>query len=442
VARPPSTPFTPNEYFSYNYRVYKQTDGKYKVTGQTVANYSGYVYDAPTGSRATKDGSADTATQLGEVPNDHFTYRFLDGTSTEFIYNGETPDGKNFVATLAISPNTNTYQYIFTNDNTGAYNRLGSRPEFSVENQPFTVCYVAGTSIRTTRGDVAVEQLAVGDLVITASGAERPIKWLGHRAYSGRLARSNPDLLPICFKAGALAESMPARDLWVSSKHAMFIDGALIPAEHLVNGVTIVRADRVESVDYWHVELDSHDVLLAEDTPSESFVDDNGRGIFHNAHTFHAMYPDEERIEAIYCAPRIEDGYVLDAVRRRLAERAGLAVPPMLGLGSMRGKLDLCDGTMVQGWAQDMAYPDAPVCLDIVVDGARVAIVYAEHFRDDLRRADIGDGYHAFSLRLAAPLSREVPHDVEIRRSADGMVVGNGRRLEAVVAETKAFAAA
>ena len=104
----------------------------------------------------------------------------------------------------------------------------------------------------------------------------------------------------------------------------MFLDGVLIPAEHLVNGVTIVRAETVESVEYWHVELGSHDVLLAEGTPSESFVDDNGRGIFHNAQTFHAMYPDEERVEAIYCAPRVEDGYTLDAVRRRLAARAGL----------------------------------------------------------------------------------------------------------------------
>ena len=40
-----------------------------------------------------------------------------------------------------------------------------------------------------------------------------------------------------------------------------------------------------------HFELDSHDVLMAEGSSSESFLDDGSRGMFHNAHEYRALYP-------------------------------------------------------------------------------------------------------------------------------------------------------
>ena len=283
------------------------------------------------------------------------------------------------------------------------------------------VCYCTGTLIRAVcdgaEVDVAVEHLAIGDLAVTASGAHRPIRWLGHRSYAGRFANANPDILPVRVKASALADGVPARDLWVSPKHALFLDGVLIPAAALVNGASITKAERVERVAYWHVELDSHDVLLAENTPAESFVDDNGRGIFHNAHTFHALYPDALAVEAVYCAPRVESGHVLAAVRRRLASRAGLPAAPAPAFGPLRGHVDGCDGVILQGWAWDTLHPDAPVCLEVLVDGKPLALAYADLPRPDLAAAGIGDGRHGFSLAL--PLAPEEAHTVEVRRAAD-----------------------
>ena len=296
-------------------------------------------------------------------------------------------------------------------------------------------CYCTGTRILTDRGEVAVEALAIGDLVVTAAGTHRPIRWIGNRSYIGRFANTNPAVLPVCVKAGALADGIPSRDLWVSPDHALYLGGVLIPAEYLVNGATIVKAERVESLTYWHIELDSHDVLLAEGAPAESFVDDGGRAIFHNAASYRALYPHQPAwpVAAVYCAERVTDGYALEAARYRLALRASLPVAPARVFGELLGHLDLCDGLRISGWAQDLAHPDGPVCLDIVVDGAVVAMACAETYRADLATAGIGDGCHAFDLELLQPLALKAAHTVEVRRSADGAVIG-ALRIEAAIA--------
>lgn len=298
-------------------------------------------------------------------------------------------------------------------------------------------CYLRGTHIRVFRNDaemdVTVETLVIGDLAVTASGARRAIRWLGTRSYAGRFADANPHLLPICFKADAFAAGVPARDLWVSPAHAMFLDGMLIPAAALVNGVSVVKADRLDAIEYWHVELDAHDVLLAENAPSESYIDDSNRAMFHNAATYLTLYPTTELIEPAYCAPRVEDGHRIVAIRRRIDERAGLTVVSAPLFGDLCGHVDHCDGLTVSGWARDMMYPDAPVCLDIVVDGAVVALVYADRYRVDLERAGLGGGAHAFEADLPPALIGRA-RCVEIRRSADGCILGDGPVLVSALA--------
>lgn len=181
-----------------------------------------------------------------------------------------------------------------------------------------TPCYCPGTLIATTRGEVAVEDLKIGDRVVTAAGKRRPIRWIGNRAYSGRFAATNPDVLPVLFRAGSLGDGLPRRDLMVSPLHAMYLEGMLVPAQALVNGVSIVRLQQVERVEYFHIELKTHDILLAEGAPAESFVDDGSRGMFHNAHDYAERYPNERKTAVQYCAPRVEEGPQLEAIRQRL----------------------------------------------------------------------------------------------------------------------------
>lgn len=186
-----------------------------------------------------------------------------------------------------------------------------------------TPCYCPGTRIMTPTGERTVEDLAIGDLILTASGQERPIHWIGRRAYDPVFAFGNRDILPVRFTAGSLGNGLPKRDLTVSPLHAMFLDGYLIPALHLVNNHSIHQITRPENtISYIHIELESHDVLLAEGAASESFVDDGSRGMFHNAHHYAEHYPDASAKPALYCAPRLEGGEELARIQERLLGNA------------------------------------------------------------------------------------------------------------------------
>ena len=183
-------------------------------------------------------------------------------------------------------------------------------------------CYCSGTLILNVRGETPVQDLQIGDTVVVGSGERRPIRWIGRRSYVGRFLAANPSVQPIRFCPGSLGEDLPRRDLLVSPEHAMFLDGLLVPARCLVNGSTIVQERALPRVDYFHIELDSHDVLLAEGAPSESFVDDDSRGMFHNASEYAALYPGAP-MPGSFCAPKVDEGYQLEAIRRRLAALAG-----------------------------------------------------------------------------------------------------------------------
>ena len=195
-------------------------------------------------------------------------------------------------------------------------------------------CFASGTLIRIARGtsieDIAIEALRVGDFAVTTSGERRPIKWLGHRTIDCRRHPSRHEVMPVRIAAHAFGENRPVRDLYVSPGHAICVDlmgEVLVPAGILVNGTTIKQVE-VDTVTYWHVELDCHDILLAENLPCESYLEMGNRGFFREAALVNlAAGPDlvsmSQRTHADFCRPFYADGPVVEAARARLHAMAG-----------------------------------------------------------------------------------------------------------------------
>lgn len=134
-------------------------------------------------------------------------------------------------------------------------------------------CLVNGTLISTARGDVAIEDLKVGDKVWTEDNGFQDIRWIGSRTVEGI-----GDFAPIKFAAGAVGNT---REMRVSPQHRMVVSSAdnellfdqsevLISAKHLINGRTVVR-EECNEVTYFHMLFDQHEIIRAEGAPVESF---------------------------------------------------------------------------------------------------------------------------------------------------------------------------
>ncbi|CAH0174057.1 hypothetical protein ROS9278_01274 [Roseomonas sp. CECT 9278] len=145
-------------------------------------------------------------------------------------------------------------------------------------------CFAPGTRILSANGEVSVESLRAGDLVVAPGrGAPlKPVRWVGHTRVDIARHRDKRKVAPILVRAGALGAGVPARDLRVSPEHAFLLQGRLVPAHLLVNGTTIVQELWHSAIIYWHVELDEHGVLVAEGALAESYFDDGNRHLFDN----------------------------------------------------------------------------------------------------------------------------------------------------------------
>ena len=148
-------------------------------------------------------------------------------------------------------------------------------------------CFLRGTHILTPQGEVKVEDLAVGDLVITFDQTAKPIKWIGRRSFASTSVERWPgEFLPIKVARSALGPMMPHTDLFVSALHAMYMDGILVPVRNLVNGRSIAHCSSVEtdSIDYFHIELAGHDVIFAEGAPTETLLAAGSEGFDNLRH--------------------------------------------------------------------------------------------------------------------------------------------------------------
>jgi hypothetical protein len=152
--------------------------------------------------------------------------------------------------------------------------------------------------------------------VVTWGGAHRPITWIGAgRVLATRGGRNAAT--PVIVRRGALADNVPNADLRVTKGHSLFIDGLLIPVEFLVNHRSIQWDDRAQEVSVYHVELATHDVLIANGAAAESYRDDGNRWLFQNTNN---GWGAEAQVP---CAPVLTGGAIVDQVWRQLLDRSG-----------------------------------------------------------------------------------------------------------------------
>lgn len=209
-------------------------------------------------------------------------------------------------------------------------------------------CFLRGTHILTPGGEVPVEDLTVGALVETLNGP-LPIKWIGRQRFMKDSPSWHWSVAPIRIARFALSDQYPRRDLYLSPKHCLFIDGWLIAVEWLVNGRSIALAtmDDRDVIDYFHIELETHQVIFAEGAPAETLQVAHDREDFANFAEYERLYGRDERPAMKPFAPvlRYEGGRgelqrllrlalspvvdVRDPIQRtraRLAARANLVV--------------------------------------------------------------------------------------------------------------------
>jgi T5SS/PEP-CTERM-associated repeat protein len=307
--------------------------------GGAGLNLSGTIaFGSSAGSNLLISGSIAVGGPItGFAPGDTLDLRNFSGVTAgdtatwfdnELTLNATEFGGGAVLETLAMPGNYTNDTFSTVPDGSGA--GAGDGVDLTVS----LACFVAGTRILTAVGHAAVENLRVGDMVPTRFGGTVPIRWIGHRRLD---CRRHPDprlLQPIRIGSGAFGDGIPARDLLVSPDHALFIDNVLVPARLLVNGASIVRETQCRKVTYYHVELDRHDILLAEGLPAESYLDTGNRAMFENAKQPLRLHPDfsdgQVGRETRSCATFAGRPDQVEPVWRSLAERAetaGRALP-------------------------------------------------------------------------------------------------------------------
>lgn len=146
---------------------------------------------------------------------------------------------------------------------------------------PSYVCFADGTQILTSKGQILVEHLKVGDMVVTMDNDCQPIRWIGSRILDTVDLAQNPNLRPIRIRAGALGSGLPTQDLVVSPQHRVFVRSIVAQrifgmAEILIPAKKLLDLDGIDvdldapSVAYNHFLFERHEIVFSNGAPTES----------------------------------------------------------------------------------------------------------------------------------------------------------------------------
>lgn len=253
------------------------------------------------------------------VSGDFDVVSLIDGANLGDAADGYVFSGLSDPTLGTLSFNTTTGTYVFTPDWAGVAAAGGNLSTPTIVSFTVTgtdggssdqdtvqitllICVTRGTLIETQDGAVPVETIAPGDMVLTMDDGLQPVRWVGYRRVDQRELEEDGSLRPIRFLPGSLGEEMPSVPLTVSPQHRMFVADwraqllfgeheVLAPAKSLVNDKTVLRDHSCESVEYYHLLFDTHQLISTNGVMTESFHpgqhsmsemdDDTRRELFH-----------------------------------------------------------------------------------------------------------------------------------------------------------------
>lgn len=276
--------------------IYDRDTGDFIITLNSPAEISYTDSDALSGFFETTDGLIASSPGQPDSMASYLGY-FEDGGTLYAVI--DDPSGGTF-AVMGISLASELY---------------ADRASLSINTGPFAACFAQGTMIAVPGGECAVEDLAIGDLVVTAAGAQVPVRWIGRQTLAKLFFGERAALVRIA--VGALGNHS---DLYVTGDHGMVLDGYVINASALVNERSIHWVSLDDTPDQhvvYHVETERHDAILANGAVAETYLDIPGRGAFDNFDEYLELYGREEVIEE-NPFPRITTSRLLpDTIRRR-----------------------------------------------------------------------------------------------------------------------------
>lgn len=254
------------------------------LNGQTVAAQSlesveRFVAGEEAGAHPDTITLQTVVTDVADIQN-------LDDTASGVF----TPD--NGTGAIAFGPGTGTVlsQILNNPGHKGSYTITSGDESGQIGNIAFenfetinfkVICFTPNTAILTSRGEVLVQDLREGDLVVTRDNGMQPVRWIGRKKVQAMDLMRQPELRPVLIKAGSLGGGLPLRDMMVSPAHRMLLVNhetdmlfgeheVLVAAKHLTKRAGVMRAE-VTNTEYIHFMCDQHEVVLANGSWSESF---------------------------------------------------------------------------------------------------------------------------------------------------------------------------
>ncbi|WP_323769606.1 Hint domain-containing protein [Antarctobacter sp.] len=296
----------------------------------TALNYFRYEFDSGTtytylsqelpSTFTYDDQEADTTFEVGDDINSNSVTAIFLGTLELPLAGGGTTVA--MVAEMSSVPTSQRILILSENVDPANVTLPSSIDLNTLNTSDFTTCFAAGTQIATPNRHRAVEDLHIGDLILTADGRKVSVKWIGRQTILKQFRGDRARLVRI--RQGALGGGLPTSDLMVTADHGMVLDGFVANASALVNGHGIdwvPLADLPDRFTVFHIETAAHDVILANGAAAETYIDYVARSSFDNHAEYLALYGVDTSIPEMPL-PRISSARMVPAhLRARLSEQ-------------------------------------------------------------------------------------------------------------------------